>query len=501
MGTTRPAIDALRRAAHGMARHPWQAGFLGVAGFHLVVALGYKLALGLDICADPARNSWDFFWQALPMDAMVTGFWSSLWNLHAQPPLFNVFGFLLHAVFGAHFLQAMQYIYIVLGALLSGACYPVLAHLTRCRWLALVVALLLALNPPLFLYEAFILYTLPEAFLVVLAVLTVLWHRRTGSVAALAALMLVMNVLVLFRSVYNLALLVPVTLFALVLAGPRWPRMLALAVVMSLPAAAWYGKNYAKFGFFGASSWMGSNLWRIVTPNYDPPHLQALAAAGVLDPAAVELRYFDPPAAFQKYGFNATSSVPVLARNDYHNINMVAIARMHQRNAMVMIRRDPAHYLGNAWEAYQRFCSPSYETKFVLFNYRRMPASHLRVAEFFYGTPLMARLSQAWGLQAYSLYFFLIPLSLIGLALHAIARCRLRPAAWVGYLRENAVLVFCASLLAYVALIGSFLEYGENCRFKFPVEPLIWCCALGVAALWLGSMRHVARGQGPEIKP
>ncbi len=60
--------------------------FWGVFSFHLLVALYYKEIVGINIEADPKRNTWDWFWQTLPADLLRNDMLRSLWNLHSQPP-------------------------------------------------------------------------------------------------------------------------------------------------------------------------------------------------------------------------------------------------------------------------------------------------------------------------------------------------------------------------------------------------------------------------------
>jgi len=67
-------------------------GFVLVFFVHISLALLYKEIVGVNIEADPERNTWDWFWQTLPIESLRFNLWESIWNLHSQPPLYNLYG-------------------------------------------------------------------------------------------------------------------------------------------------------------------------------------------------------------------------------------------------------------------------------------------------------------------------------------------------------------------------------------------------------------------------
>jgi len=455
--------------------HPGISGFFLIALFHAFIALSLKRWWGIDIESDSGKNTWEYFWQTLPMQDMQAGFWSSMWYLHAQPPLFNVYGFFLHEVFGPSFLQVLQYLNIAMGSAMCGMIYLIINQMTGRRIMALILALLLSLNPSIFLYEAFILYSCQVGFLVVFTVYLMVRFVQTANLGWYFGSLVVLNILILTRSLYHVLLIVPFIALGLICVHRKhYRRLLVISLLICAGSSGWYVKNYATFGFFGSSSWMGSNLWRIVSQNYTPDQLSALAEAGLLDRAAVDRKYFDRPSKFISYGFNKTSQVPVLSRDDYNNINMVDISRMHLDNSKRLIRHDPWHYLNNAWMAYGRFCMPSYETQFVRVNAGKM-STYIEMSTAIHGVGIMSKINHAFGTAFTSFYQFLIPGILLAYAACAIRFGRLSLKAYEEWIRRYAVDVLMILLMVFVTVIGSFFEYGENCRFKFGVESLIFC--------------------------
>jgi 4-amino-4-deoxy-L-arabinose transferase-like glycosyltransferase len=115
-----------------------------------MLALYYRAGLGMDIASDHPRNTWDFFWQTISLGEMGSNLFSSLWYFHAQPPLFNIYGFILHKIFGASQLLAMQYVQILMGSAISAMIFVILKNLTRHTAASFLCALVISLNPSLF---------------------------------------------------------------------------------------------------------------------------------------------------------------------------------------------------------------------------------------------------------------------------------------------------------------------------------------------------------------
>jgi len=455
----------------GLLALHWPAAVLFV--IHLVLGLYYMHGRGLSMTSDPIANSWDFFWQTLPMDAMQKDLWGSLWNLHAQPPLFNLYGFLIHQIAGPdQHLVGQHYVQIFLGSLMCGMLYPLLRHVIRRPVVAFVTALVISLNPVIFLYEAFILYTLLTAVLVVAALFMLMRYCETARLSRLVMCVALINTLALTRSAYHVILLVPIVVLGGILAARKWRRFLLLSLLVSLPTLGWYAKNQTEFGFFGASSWMGSNMWRSVSADYSKKKLHALHKEGVIESDAVARKYFDPPSRFVELGYNKTSDIDVLSRDDYNNINMIDISKMHLRNSKRLKQHDPAHYHKNVAQAYRYLCKPSNETRPLTINtHRIMP--HVQVASFLNGRKLATAINERFKTRFTSFYMLLIPLPLLVLLVRLVVRARLSWQQWIATIRANAVVITMAGLIFYVTAVSCLFEYGENCRFKFSIEAVI----------------------------
>lgn len=462
------------------ARLPgWLAG-AAVFALHAGVGAYLRKVRGVNIASDPILNNWEAFWQTLPMRFLEDSPAESLLHCHSQPPMLNAVGLALHRLFGeGRHLAATHTLQMLLGSLACAMAYALLRHLTGKPGVSFAAAALLALAPAMFLYEAFLLYTLLIAFFLMLFLYCLVRAARGRRMRDLVACTAALNALMLTQTSFHPVLLAPFLALGALLAGPRWRRFLAWSLLASTVTLGWYAKNQVLFGFFGASSWMGSNFWRIVSANYTREELRALCDAGVIEPAAAERGCFDRPSKFAPYGFDRTSDVPVLSQDDYNNINMLDISRMHRRNAVRLLRHDPRHYLANVAEAYGFFCKPSFHTRPLAVNTGRLPAA-VRDLSLIDGRRLLARANERRGTHWTSLCQFLIPLLLLAYAGRAFWLCRFSWRSWIALLRAYPVEAALCFLVFYLTAVSIFFEHGENCRFKFPIESVLVCMAVAV---------------------
>ncbi|HRQ37427.1 MAG TPA: hypothetical protein PLD25_05885 [Chloroflexota bacterium] len=445
-------------------------GFWLIFGLHLVVALYYKQVVGLDI----AWREWDGLWQTIPADLLRSDLWQSLWHYHAQPPLFNLFGAFLLKLFYPHHLEAMHFIYIVLGSLLAGMVYRVLWALTNRARLSFVTAVLLALNPALFLYEAYPLYDLPTAFLVMLSIFCIAIYRTNPRQWPLVAFVVTLNLLVLTRSFYHLLILFVSIPFVLFLARGQRGRLLPVLFLVSLLSVGWYAKNEYRFGFFGSSSWQGIGLWKIVGVAYSADEMAALVEQGLVSPAVANLPEFSPPSLFVPYGFTATTAVPVLAQDDYNNINILAISQMYNRSALNVLKQDPGRYALTVILAYMVYTSPPSRFYHLTENAARMGVHEQFVSGYLLGQRFIQRYSPLRDETMGSWLAILLPVNFMIYLLWVFKQNRLSPGRWRVYLHTDAVMVWLVFMIVYTTAVGITLEYIENVRFQFLVEQPIW---------------------------
>ena len=434
---------------------------------HFCIAVYYKIIVGVNI--EYFFMTWDWFWQTLPLELLKTNMIESIWNLHSQPPLHNLFGAFLVKLFDPHHLQYMHYWHIILGSLLSAMLYIIILRLTGNNIFSFIIALVLCLNPSLFLYEAFALYILPTAFWVITSLFFLSMFSIKKRVAYIYAFIFSLNALILIRSIYHIIILLVGIPFACVLAHKQWRKVLIISVLISLTSLTWYGKNYFKFGFFGASSLMGSNLYRIARINYSNERLTELAEAKIIQSIILKRAPFSKPSEYMKYGFDKTSSVKALANDDYNNINFIAISKMYQVNAIELILHDPLHYLRNIMNAYMLYCQPSSRYEQIHHNAVKIKSHETISSEIFQGLALTNRFPNMMPFM-----FYLLPVFLLFYLIMLVINCRVSVSKWFNYIQIDAVMLFAVFVIIYTTVISCSFEFGENGRFKFLVEQVLW---------------------------
>jgi hypothetical protein len=436
---------------------------------HGSVALFCWLALGIDMESDP-KLRWDGFWQTIPLAELRADLLGNVLSLHGQPPLHNfVVG--VFAKLSAEPLALLQGLYVALGAAICAMASGIVTHASGSTRLGLFTGCVLGLYPALLLYEAYPLYTLPTAFLVMAALFCMSRFEHGRRETWLLGFVLAITLAVLFRSLYHVVLLVLCIALATWLADRRG-RVLVLTLLIALPALAWSTRGIAVYGTSGGSSWSGCNLWKVASARHSGSTLVGLAREGTLSRIAVGIPVFSPPAVYRRHGFDQTSDAVGLGRNDHNNVNIPAICTHYGANALRLIAHEPSHYLANVWLAYGRFGLPSSGHGHLAANVEKIAGYESFVSEWLLGHALTAR-SAAWlGRDvAGSAFFLLVPLSL------ALSLRR--------DLRGQPLLPTAGLLIAYTTVAGCIADLGENERFKFLVElPVLCVLVVSAYAAW-----------------
>lgn len=461
---------------------------------HSAVSIFYTLGMGISITADPKRNTWDWFWQSVPVDLLKTDLLHSIWYLHAQPPLYNLFLGVLVKLFSPYHLQILHAINILLGALLSGMLYIIIVQLLPNRLLAFGLAFVLAMNPSLFLFEAYILYSLICAFLVVLNIFCLYWHYTTKSTLALYCFIGSLNMLILTRSLYHVLLLSVALTLILFLTNPsNRKRTLIIGSAICIIAFGWCIKNYFLYGFFGTSSWYGMGLWKIASHRYNADELKSLVNDGLLDPMVVEKEAFEEPSEYRPYGFDKSSNISALSRDNYNNVNIPDVSRVYGSNASRLIIQQPLRYVRSVYGAYLIFCKPSSQFKHLPLN-----AVKIKHHKAFYSVILQGRFLMSRGkIDHGSFLFFLLPIALALYTLQLFFRVRARESLGT-FIRNDAIMFWCFILIVYTTFLSCSVEYGEQDRFKFDIEQIMW---VFMPVVFLRCIAWLNRAKGNIVTP
>jgi hypothetical protein len=408
----------------------------------------------------------------------------SIFYLHSQPPLYNLFTGLILKLFPGREVLAFTIAYVSLGLVLYLALFALLRRLGVSRGLSLALSTWFMASPAFVLYEHWVMYTFTGAVLLTVSALAfhqvMLKPTRLRGFGLFALLGLLGALQALFHLIHYLGAAVTVLLFS-----PRRRRPLLLpALLPLLLLLGLYTKNLVLFGKFASSTWFGMNFAAVTVRALSEEERRTLVAEGKLSPVALVPRFADlvryPPQYRHLSGFAGVSVLRQVhkstgAKNCNH-LAYVALSDAYLKDDRYIVLHRPRTFLVgllNAWLCY--FRSASDYPYFSPANRARAAPMILLYDHLFYGKIPGYRL-RLGGIRLYFApaseprlnLFLVLGLPLVfGYGLRLAAR-RDSPLS-----RDQRLLVLyaCANIV-YVALVGNLVEVGENHRFRFTTDPL-----------------------------
>lgn len=446
----------------------------------------------------------DYYMQFIDSLLLRTRFLESVYYLHSQPPLFNLFlGGILH-LFPNHYSLAFHILYLGMGLVFAVSMLALSTRLGVHPWVGFGLALLFVVSPPAILYENWLYYTYPIATLLCLSGLFLSNFLRKGRWRDASIFFGLLALIVLTWGLFHIAwLLLPIAL--LLFLGPN--RRVAL-VSFSIPfvvCLALYLKNFVVFGTFGSSSWIGMSLARVTIGVLPKEEVRALVSDGTISGLAVIAPY-SPLEAYRSVAeLPATerTGIPLLDQEmkstgfvNYHNLRYVAISEQYRRDALRVIRARARVLLLSLRESVYHFSRPASEYVFLDANAAKIPMIDRFFDIFVYGQFRERDLAGTTGplkRQILEGGWFIIAayvVAYVGGGALLWRRVRTRK------LRNpsTVTLLFLWSTVIYVTAVGTILEIGENNRFRFVIDPFVLAIVALVATEWWGRRRLKRRG-------
>jgi hypothetical protein len=427
----------------------------------LVVAVGFVLSrlyfhwLGVRF----ETSSLEWYWQVLDPQLLTERLLESVFFLHAQPPLFNLFLGVGLKIAGAQSAVLFQLVFLALGLALAVVIYLMLARLGLSPTISAVLVLLYATSPNWLMYENWLFYDFPNAVALVLAAWALLQYSRRETTPWLALFFLLVGAVVWTRSLFHVAWFLGSVAIVLLAKPQRWRRVVVAAAVPLVLIGLLYGKNLMVFGFFGSSSWLGMSLTKMTTARLQPTERESWMRDGRLTPVA-QVPPFSPVESYESVGVPVTDcGIPALGWRlrstgapNFNHIAYLDVSRASLSDAVTVIRERPGVYLRSVGAACARFFwspvnYPPFRDNLVA------TASTYRLFESTVNLPPVAAM----------------------LGLLAFSYGGLRVWRWARGRGSKTDLFFAWSVftISWVFCVGNLLEFGENFRFRFAVEPLV----------------------------
>ena len=385
----------------------------------------------------------------------------SLWNLHAQPPLFNLIVGLALKISPAAPGVPLRIFFLAAGFAACVAIYAAVRALRVPATLAVPATLVFTATPAFALYEHWCFY--PHLALALLAVAAAFFLRAgDGGTAPITGGFAALGLLALTRSVYHPLYLVlaAATALACVPAARRGATARA-AIPAIVVVGLWALKNLVLFGFFGTSSWGGNSLHRMMTESLPGPVVQEMVQRGEISPISLEWE-FSPPETYLRIlqPSRGDTGIPALDQTaktrtrenpvNYNHWVYPLASREYARNAWTLLRVRPDAYLRSVRWTARRTLDPVTDDMFV-----RPIAYRVRHEVAPFETAERSPVTRA-----------LVLVVLVWSFVRLVARR--------GPRAERLFLAFALGTLLWATAAGVLLEYGENNRFRYHLAPLLF---------------------------
>lgn len=450
-------------------------------------------------------------WQLLDVRLLSHDLFRSIWYLHSQPPLYNLFcGVLVHLPGGVR-AGAAWTVYLVLGLAMVVATFALLDDLGVARWIALGVALVVVVDPGMVLFENWLSWAYPTAAFMTIGAFATGRLFRTGSAWWAALCFSSFAAVVLTDPVFQWPWLVVLTALVLTAGRAHWRAIAVGAVVPLMVVAGWYVKNEVVFGTATTSSWVGMNLSHITLGRAPAGQLRSLVERGTLRPLA-EVGAFGPVDRYvPRFARARRTGVPALDRRsgplgipNFDNRVYVEVSRAYLGQDLAYIRAAPGNYLSNVGLAAELWNVPADRYPFVYQN-RAHIAPYARAFDAVVGVQPVAGGGPAdfltHGLDAglvEELSWSVVVLSLVCLVLGPLALIKRRGCCTFG----TAYPALWWTTLYGLALTSLF-EVGENMRFRFELGtvPVVVATATVVSLVRPGSFGAAPDGPPGQGRP
>ena len=416
--------------------------------------------------------------QNVDPELLWTRLFESLWHLHGQPPLWNGLVGVSLKVAPVHWAELWHLVFLGLGLVEVLALFALLEELRLPRRAAFAIAAAFSLSPAVLVYENSFFYDYPTLVVLTLTALGVARFVSHPSLGRGLPVFAGAAFLVLTRTLFQVWWLL--ALLALLLVACRGGRrvvLLACALPLALVLGV-YAKNWFMYGVPSTTSWTGMGFARAAVEGVPLGERRKLVAEGKLHAVSL-VRPFAPLAAYEAVGVERArpTGIPLLdeaAGSEYprnlENRTYIEISRDYWKDDLWIIRHRTGLYLRSVRSGAADFFSAPTEGWRGAGNVSKVSAYDRWFAEVVYGRFGLGKV----GLLLIAAYAFAL---LVGLA---TAARRLRPGADAA----SVAVVFAAMTILYVTVVGNLAEVGENYRFAFVLQPLVWgLVAFGVHAL------------------
>ena len=440
----------------------------------------------------------EFMWQTVDFNLLRTHLAQSIFFLHSQPPLLNLFlGLVLKLTPDQlHAVQILKIIYQMIGFASMAIIYYLMVTFSVPVTVATVLTLLFEFNPGTLMLESWYYTAYPTQLLFLGAAFSL--HRfldRRGQLYGTAFLVCA-TLPIFLNSSFQPIWFIVVCTFCWLCFEERLRELIPAGVAMLVLLCALVIKNAVLFGVFTTSSWFGMNLARVALPMVSWDDQRRAVAEGKIS-NFVFIQPFEPLDKYPGEKADATG-IPVLDErkkangvDNFNNILYIDISRHYLHDSIWTLAHHPIDYSHELVRTCGCYFGPHKDQDIRLSS--RLGRWN-RLCDYVLGTATL----EWWPRQQRCVTVSLT--LLIGLPLIFIwTAMSLRRATWDP---SDITRAFMLMTIAYTSATAVMLEIGENPRFRSVVDPLFLVllgCLIGNLYRYFGSCRLQNAMAGQEV--
>jgi len=402
----------------------------------------------------------------------------SVWHLHIQPPLFNLFvGLVLKITPESPWLFCA--LYTACGLCLYLNIFAIQIKLGVGPRLAAALATVFMASPSFILWELFLLYTMPFAALLSVAALCLVCYLERHRARHLAGFFVAIFLLCGMGSMFHIGYYI--LCFAALLALGKGHRrtIAAVGLVPFVLLFGFYFKNLLLFGEFNVCTFTEKNLWIMTAGNVPWDEKTKLVEEGKLSELSLVNRWASLDAYPDEYRAvpERFRHIPALSEThksngavNYNHYGYIANCNVYGEDAKWVLFNQPRHFFISTAQSWYRYFKSGSDLPVSPENQQ-----HIRPLIAFYDHVLYGKVPfdlSPWfrvvEVTASPPYLFLIiglPLVLFYGTLRA-----LRPGRFPLTAAQRALLLFLAFNIFMVAALGCTFDYLETARYRFTTD-------------------------------
>lgn len=473
----------------------------------LVLAASRLVYAGLGVSFD--AKPLDHFFQFLDPELLRHKLLESVYYLHTQPPLLNLFAGVILKLFPVAYSAAFHVCFFAASAAASVSVLSLMRTMGCSIAIAFWVTAVFIISPGFVLFENLLIYEHPLLALGCVGAWLLGQAARksptSGSAWYIAGFFAILAIMALTRASYHLLLCVMITV-AVWWFLKEHRRTIAIAGGFSLMAViGLYAKNASLYGTFNGSTWMGFNMATITIGHLRPDELNAFVASGLISPVA-KIPAPGSLAEYQPYIHTppptgiAVLDQPVdsTGRGNFNAMAYFEVREFYARDGKALLLHFPKCYMRSVVTAWFTYFLPSGDFPFFEENRVKIAAWDRAFNVVFFGQWKAAKtrkeLRAVNQVSPASLILYTGTYLMLGLPALFLWGCCL---LWRHPLDrpQKAVLAFILAQILFVTMLSNSLSSFENNRYRIPLDgfyAVLFGMALTSVVDWIRQRRSVA---------